>query len=89
MQTHETARVSAGDVLDSARAQRHHQLATFVVAKAFEVERGIALVAQKFDQSWPAFFHWRLNLALGYPDEVHLERLGEEVFSVAAIRTRQ
>jgi hypothetical protein len=89
MQAHETARRPQGTSLDSARAQRHHQFATFIVAKTFEIERGITLVAQEFDQGRPSFFHGRLNLALGDPHEVHLERLGEEVFSVAAIRTRQ
>jgi len=88
MQAHWTERPQ-GTTLDSACAQRHHQLTTFIVAEAFEVERGITLVAQEFDQRRPAFLHRRLNLTLGDPHEVHLERFGEEVFSVAAIRTRQ
>ena len=37
-----------------ARAQRHHQLTTFIVAEAFEIERGITLVAQQLDQRRPA-----------------------------------
>ena len=89
MQAHETAWRPWRTSLGSARAQRHHQLATFVVAETFEVECGITLVAQKFDQRGPAFFHWRLNLALSDAHKVHLERLSEEIFSVAAIRTRQ
>lgn len=75
--------------LGSASAQSHHQLAPLIVAKLCEVEGGIALVAQKFDQGGSPFFHRRLDLPIGYPHEVHLEGFGQEIFSVAAARTRQ
>ena len=65
-----------GTSLDSARAQRHHQLAALVVAEAFEVERGVTLVTEQFDQCRAAFFHRRLNLPLGDTYEVHLEGFG-------------
>lgn len=78
-----------GTSLDSACAQRHHQLASFFVGEIFEVEGRVTLVAQEFDQRRPSFFHGRLDLTLGDAHKVHLERLGEEVFSVTAVRTRQ
>jgi hypothetical protein len=73
----------------SAGAQRREQVAARRLVERVEVDRAITLVAQHLDQGRTALFLRRLELAIGHPQELHLEGLDEKIFGIPAVRTRK
>lgn len=72
-----------------ARAERLVQFAARVLVEVVQVERAVTLVAQDLDKGWPALFLRRLQLTVGNAQELHLQRLGEKILGIPAIRTRE
>ena len=72
-----------------ADAERQHQFAAARFVEGIQIERGVTFVAQQLDQRRPAFFEGRLELPVGDPQQMHLQRFDQKIFSIPAIRTRQ
>src|SRR5690606_28343816 len=62
--------------------------AGFLVER-IEVERALTLVAQQLNERRSTFFLCRLELALAYPNQVHLQGFRENRLGIPAIGTRQ
>jgi len=59
----------------SAGTKRDHELAPGGFIQPIEVERAVALVTEELHERRATFLLGRLELALGDPKQVHLERL--------------
>ena len=59
------------------------------VAVWAEVEGAVAFVAKQLKQGGTALFKRRLDLPVGDAHQMHLEGLGQEIFGIAAVRTRE
>jgi hypothetical protein len=73
----------------SAGAQCDEQIAPGRLLEIVQVQRAVALVAENLDECRPALFLRRLGLPVDDTQQVHLQRLDEEIFGITAIRTRQ
>jgi hypothetical protein len=60
---------------DSACPEREAKFAMGTVVERIEVERTVAFVAEQFHQGRAALLLGRLQLGIGYPKQVHLQRL--------------
>jgi hypothetical protein len=63
----------------SAGSKRQQQLAAGDFVQAVEIHGAVALIAEQFEQGWTPFFLRRLQLAVGHPQELHLECFDEEI----------
>src|SRR4029434_10777239 len=72
-----------------AGPERRQEVAARGIVQCSQIDRGVAFVAEDFDERRPSLFGWRKQLAISYTKQVHLKRLGEKVFCVSAVRTRK
>jgi len=70
-------------------AKCRHQLATRGVIESRHVDGAVALVAQHFHYRGQTLFRGRLELAVHYAQQMHLQGLDQKILGVSAIRTRQ
>src|SRR5436305_346424 len=61
--------------IDSAGAERQHQLAAGRFIETIEIEGRIAFIAEELDQRRAPLFERRLELAIGDAQQLHLQRL--------------
>ncbi|MEO7191310.1 MAG: hypothetical protein ABI051_09655 [Vicinamibacterales bacterium] len=73
----------------SAGSERHEQVAPSAFVQAVEVDRAVTLVTQQFEQGWTPFFLGRLQLAVGHPQQLHLQGFDEKILGISAVGTRE
>src|SRR4029453_13337932 len=71
-----------------ASAERQQQLLTQAFVDLVDFERGLALVAEYFQNGGTSFFR-NFHARLVEMDDMHLQRLHQKVLVIPAARTRQ
>jgi hypothetical protein len=60
-------------------AECHAKFASRVFLERVDIDRTVALIAEHLNERWAAFFLRRLYLTVGNAQQVHLQRLDEEI----------
>jgi hypothetical protein len=80
---------SSIDATDSTNPEGQAHIAVGALVERVEIEGALALVAQQFDQRGAPLFQGRLQLAVIDAEQMHLQRLDQEILGIPAIGTRQ
>ena len=82
-----TDRLGTGGRL--TRAESQQEVPPGRLIQSLKVEGAVAFVAQQLKQGGTPFFLRGLKLLIEDANELHLERLDQEILGISTIRTRQ